>query len=113
MAQLYTVRMVSKRIISRYDDKGRKIGEREDLVPQVYHDLPYQTALSYKTKFPDNKVDVVAQDVAFEAPHKSRPAAADEPRTKRPATRQTPPPSAIDHAARTGDMAAAINVGVE
>lgn len=59
--QLFTVKMIAKRFISLFDFNGDKTGERVEELPQVYRDLPHQTALGYKTNFPDNKVEIEAQ----------------------------------------------------
>jgi hypothetical protein len=66
MSQLYTVKMVRKQIISRFDTSGNKVAEEVVLLPQVYHDLPHSTALSYQTKFPDAQVEIVGQAHAVE-----------------------------------------------
>lgn len=61
MSQYYTVRMVRKQVISTYDTKGKKTGETVHELPQVFHDLPHATALAYREKFPDAKVEIERQ----------------------------------------------------
>jgi hypothetical protein len=62
VSDLYTVRLKRKIIIVRYDDKGRRIGERVELVEETYTSLPYPTALGYKRQFPDNEVTIIRQE---------------------------------------------------
>lgn len=57
----YTVRMKAKKLVSKFDEKGRKISDEEILIDQVYHDLPLQTAQGYLKNFPDNQVRIEAQ----------------------------------------------------
>lgn len=79
----YTVRMKRKQIISKYDARGRKIGETETLIDQVYHDLPYQTAQSYLTQFPDAQVTIERQAQEFRRDPKIRAAGERESKVAR------------------------------
>lgn len=63
--QLFTVKMIARKIISIFDSSGAKTGERVEEIPQVYRDLPHTTALTYQRTFPDNKVEIEAQDGTF------------------------------------------------
>jgi hypothetical protein len=57
----YTVKMKKKRLISKFDEKGRKISDQTILIDETYHDLPYVTAMGYKEKFPEADVEIVLQ----------------------------------------------------
>lgn len=67
---LFTVKMNRLQVISRYDDKGKKVSEEIVKIPQTYCDLPYQTAVAYQTKFPDADVKIEQQYAS--APEKRR-----------------------------------------
>jgi hypothetical protein len=112
MSQLYTVRMVSRKIISSFDQSGNKTGEREELIPITFHDLPHPTALAYKTKFPDAQVVITMQSGEIggrkETVHVQ--SARRFGKTTAFKARIAEPEGSEDFsAAQTGDMAAAIN----
>jgi hypothetical protein len=115
--QLYTVRMVARKIITMFGTDGNKTGEREELVPQVYHDLPLSTAQRYERLFPDNQVTIVEQAADFVPERKERVFTPGESRhTRRPTPRsKVPQPAPANNysAAQSGDMAAAINAELE
>lgn len=58
---LFTVKMVRKQVISRYNEAGVKIAEETTEIPVVFHDLPEKAAVAYRTKFPDAKVEIERQ----------------------------------------------------
>jgi hypothetical protein len=118
--QLFTVKMIAKRIISLFDFNGDKTGERVEEIPQVYRDLPAQTALGYKTNFPDNKVEIEAQHGEYAGEGRKGSSFERQPRvmvpadfkhTRRAVREKIQEKIAADDltAAQTGDMAAAIN----
>ena len=117
MPQFYTVTMVRKQTIKKYDDKGRFVAEETKELPVVFHDLPLPTAQMYRDKFPDAKVTIAeqAQSIDHEARKKfGRPAYKKaRPDEYVPITDDAPsiaPRRSSTHtAAATGDMAAAIN----
>lgn len=47
MPSLYTVNFKTKKIITRYDAKGRAIETKEEFVEQTLHDLPANCAQKY------------------------------------------------------------------
>lgn len=57
----YTVRMKRRQIVSSFDNQGNKVSDKEVLLDETYHDLPYQTALSYQKRFPDAQVQIERQ----------------------------------------------------
>ena len=62
MTQLYTVTINKKAIITTYHDKrGKNFTTREEIVPQVYHDLPMATALGYREL--DENAVITAQEI--------------------------------------------------
>jgi hypothetical protein len=120
--QLFTVKMIAKRFISLFDFNGDKTGERVEEIPQVYRDLPMQTAQTYKRQFPDNKVEIEAQhgEYAGEGRIGARPVKnPDYDGIRKKVTKRFE--KTLNHlaktereantltAAQTGDMAAAIN----
>ena len=119
--QLYTVKMTTKQIVSRFDDKGAKISESEILIPVTYTDLPLQTAQMYRSKNPDGNVQIIAQQAILNSA-RARPgqyASTGERRERKqvssyvpsskPASKSAPKPSAVQNAAQSGDLSAAIN----
>lgn len=59
MTQLYTVRMKRKQIVVKFRGPGgRERTEETRLIDQIYTGLPYQTALGYRTQFPDAQVKI-------------------------------------------------------
>jgi hypothetical protein len=123
MSQLFTVRMVSQKIIVTYDKHGKAASERTELIPQVYSDLPYKTALAYKTKFPDAQVDIAMQSAETSNARVSHgkmigTGRMGSPRATRnyyekPDAASAPVASEDFTAAMTGDMAAAINAEMD
>ncbi len=123
----FTVKMVSKKTIVSFDVKGVKTGERTELIPQTYHDLPHVTALAYKTKFPDNQVEIIAQHGEFggqsqiggsrnghrgAAAYSKRPTSWGTDTNRKVAQKQVDANDERQRAALTGDMAAAINAEI-
>lgn len=113
--QLYTVKMTTKQIVSRYDDKGVKVEELVMDIPVTFHDLPLQTAQMYREKNPDGNVQIV-QQIGVLNSERARPAqfastrsrSESTPRASSP-TKSKPAKSNVADAARSGDMSAAIN----
>jgi hypothetical protein len=120
--QLFTVKMIAKRFISLFDFNGDKTDERVEEIPTVYRDLPHQTALGYKTNFPDNKVEIEAQHGEYAAEGRKGTPYARGPKTwSQHSTvvypdgtkKNVPVKGGTLSAAQTGDMAAAINAELE
>lgn len=112
--QLYTVHMTTKSIVSRFDDKGRKIEEIVSEIPVTFHDLPLQTAHMYRDKNPDGNVRIVAQQGVLDNKRARASEYASRPREERRATKpaaskSTSPQSSVQNAAQTGDLSAALN----
>lgn len=113
--QLYTVVLETKHVISTFDAKGNKTGEKTDLIKHTIADLPHSTAMMYKTKDAAS-VTVIKQDMSDFgrgngrrdiAQRSQKRAAAPITTTKKaPAAR---PASTVQQAAATGNMTAAIN----
>jgi hypothetical protein len=118
MPKLYTVRFTTKQLVKKYDARGKLIGEAELSSPITFTALPLATAQSY------SKCDnFVMEDYVFEtrgagkkhgwggAATKSferhRPAPGSSHSAKPLKAKTTPAPA--HHAARTGDLSAAIN----
>jgi hypothetical protein len=112
--QLFTVHFTTKHIVSRFDDKGVKIGEYEADIPQTVHALPRSTAETYK-KFGNWRIEPYYADVSKQ-PVKGGKQQFNFRGTSPSAKKAAPKPSAgsaIKHAARTGDLAAAISAGAK
>ena len=114
--QLYTVVLENKHIISTFDAKGKKTGEKTEFIKQTICDLPHSTAMMYKTK-DAGRVTVIKQDMSgfgerrgvTQRKAQHHPASITTTR-KAPAARPAQQ-SSVQQAAATGDMAAAINMG--
>lgn len=132
MSGLYTVHMVSKHVRVSYEQfTGRVMHEEVREVPLAYHDLPLQTALTYRDRFPDAQVRIlndagividtsglkapepepapigIVGPSAFETQVSEQVKLATVSEYKRAAP--TPARSDIAEAAMSGDFAAAIN----
>lgn len=115
MITLYTVNMTTKKLISRFDARGNKIDDYEEKISVSFHDLPLQTAQMYAEKNP-GCVEIVAQTQTFgdrrsvsggKTSYKPREFASSAPASGK---RAAPKPAVNKHdAARTGDLAAALN----
>jgi len=113
--QLYTVILENKHLISTFDEKGRKTGERTELIKQTICDLPLPTAEMYRKKDAAS-VQIIKQDMREFGDRgrgrdvvRSAKKAASAPATKQaPAARPTHQTN-VQQAAATGNMTAAIN----
>lgn len=109
--QLYTVELQNKHVISLFDAKGKKVGEKIEIIKQVIRDLPWSTVAMYKEK--TNGACIVAAQFD-EAPRdqqrSSRSSRHASSRDSKPAT-ASPVRSTVQRAAETGNLAAAINAG--
>lgn len=126
MTQFYTVILSNKHTVTKYDERGRKIGETETTVEQVISDLPWQTAQMYQQKcegcqvikqdmssfgdkrnhrvrFGDAKVGQSRRAEPTKLNIATKPAVAPDPERRAKA--------ALRKAAESGDLAAAINEG--
>lgn len=105
---LYTVKLTREEIICRYDPiTGFRHTETKRDIPQVYGDMPLVLAQRYAIMFPNNNVEIIAQESAYEVP--SQKLEHREPATARKMAHAKlstiePKPSA----AATGDLAAAL-----
>ncbi|SCW95820.1 hypothetical protein [Ancylobacter rudongensis] len=108
---LYTVRYTTKSIVTKYDGRGNKVGTYTDDVPVVITALPHITAMQYKDC--DNfKIEPYFADPGRgePAPRRTHAESSGRERTRAPTTKPAGKPS-VNDAARTGDLAAAINGG--
>ncbi|MBD9511524.1 hypothetical protein IB265_32735 [Ensifer sp. ENS10] len=112
--QLYTVHFTTKQVVSQFNDKGVKTGEYTMDYPQTLHALPLSTCQGYK-KFGNWRIEPYYSD-ATKRPVESRKQRTDfrgsTPAAKKAAPKSAPK-SSVGNAARTGDLAAAINAGVK
>lgn len=116
--QLYTVKLANKHIVSVFDAKGKKTGEKTTIVEQVIRDLPYPTAQMYKNKDGD-RCTVIKQteqtgDRNYRANISTRTAKHTSPNVTSTQKKPTARPARetnIQRAAMTGDLSAAINQG--
>jgi hypothetical protein len=119
--QFYTVVLQNLHMVSRFDAKGRKIGETHTWVEQTMHDLPLQTAQMYIDKDTTGKAKMFPQEptrrvtehrrheVRFGDVKAGKSMRAEPVRTAAAKKPAVTPASKTHEAARTGDMAAAIN----
>lgn len=108
---LYTVHFDRLTLISLFDDSGFKTGDYEDRVRVSLHDLPASTVAMYRERMSDLNFVAELQVPGNERPtvrHTDRARRARDHRAKAPAPVQAGP-TALQIAAQTGDMAAAIN----
>ena len=59
MSSYYTVRLERKMLISKL--VGKTWTRETKMIEEVYSDLPYQTAMTYKTMFPEANVRIEQQ----------------------------------------------------
>lgn len=129
--QLFTVIYHLKRMISKFDSHGRKIEDIEVLVEHRQHDLPFQTAQMYMKTDTNGTCRVETQAPSFQDPKgrrtdyvgfsdlQSKPsnryadrsgvAHFSKSKTAKAAPTTKKPADTFNHAAASGDMAAAIN----
>lgn len=117
---LYTINFTTKKLIKKYDSKGKIVGESEMNTPITMNDLPYDTAMSYKREdnnfimsacLPDDKRKTRSVSGVGNATRRvdrevySRGAET----TPRVSTPKTPIMSGSQRAAATGNLSGAIN----
>jgi hypothetical protein len=111
--QLYSITYDQLTLISTFDSKGKKTGDREERVRVSMHDLPLSTAQMYRGKMSGLNFVMVAQTaISNEQPRAHRRDRREhESGSQRAAARpaQSSRQSQINQAAETGDMTAAIN----
>lgn len=112
--QLYSIEYDQLTLISVFDAKGKKTGDREERVRVSMHDLPLQTAQMYRSKMTGLNFVLIAQTaVSNEQPrsYKRDRRAHEDTSAQRAAARPSQPSKQqqINQAAATGDMTAAIN----
>jgi hypothetical protein len=103
---LYKVTFDQLTLISTFDSKGKKIGEREERVPISLHDLPYRTACMYRDKAKNLNFRMEKQGASDSEPKRR---AYKDDRRDRPSFKGRPREDAITRAAKSGDLAAAIS----
>ncbi|RWJ03411.1 hypothetical protein [Mesorhizobium sp.] len=112
--QLYTVRLLLCKMVSKYGPRGELISATEEDIEHIMHDLPWPTAQMYKDTSAPGKCEIIRQTVT-ERPAKherrresvhfgARQAASPKP-TKPKLTAQ----EKRERAAQTGNLAAAIS----
>lgn len=115
MPQLFNISFRPKVLVNKYDEKGNLIAQERLAEPIRMTALPYATAMAYKAQ---NVEEFTIEPYQMEAPSRgrsSRPgwggaatkkaarAEVVDKKTKKPAE------SATERAARSGDLAAAVN----
>lgn len=107
---LYTVYFTSRHIVSKYNDKGVKIGDYTTDISQTITALPHVTAMQYKScdnfRIEPYQIDASGRSApasTWKSGHRTEKAAA--PAAKKSST------NSVKSAAATGDLAAAISKG--
>lgn len=49
MTELYTIKFKTKKVVNKFDDKGKLISKTSEPTEVVMHGLPYTTAKAYET----------------------------------------------------------------
>jgi hypothetical protein len=109
--QLYTVHLRQKKLISCFDSKGRKVGDKTEFITVKFTDLPWPTAKMYRDTSEEGACEIIRQEQVI-AGSRSRDRVIFEGRETKPrgsTVAKARSQSAIQKAAATGDMAAAIN----
>lgn len=114
--QLYTIRYATQHIVSKFDEKNRKISEEMTLIEQTLTALPHPTAMQY-SKLPNFHIEPYTMErrgaSSYKRPeHSPRKTAMPVSKSKAKVKTTAKAPSGVKHAAATGDLAAAIS-GVE
>ncbi|MBX4911415.1 hypothetical protein HJA82_29315 [Rhizobium bangladeshense] len=113
--QLYSITYDQVTLISVFDSKGKKTGDREERVRVSMHDLPLQTAQMYRGKMSGLNFVMTAQTaISSEQPRSHKRDRRDYGATSKSAAARPAQPSKqqqINQAAASGDMTAAINNG--
>lgn len=107
---LYNVHYTTRQTVTRYNAKGKMIGQYDTDIPHTLTALPMPTALQYKTcdNFRMEPYVPERRERHRGIVHQPRKdAVGSAPRPKKPAR-----PNATQKAAATGDLAAAINGGM-
>ena len=110
--QLYTVKLLLCKMVSKFGPKGELLEQVETDIEHVMHDLPWQTAQMYRDTSAEGKCEIVRQVMGVKPAYsekrrenvyvgKSAPAAPAKP-TKSAADRRA-------EAAASGDLSAAIS----
>lgn len=111
--QLYTVKMTTAHLISVFDAKGKKIGEKNEPIPVTICDLPAQTARMYAEKNPGGNVQIILQHGVHNDPSARSTAGRFTPKREYTEKVKHSAPAPVSRpkkdAALTGDMSAAIN----
>jgi hypothetical protein len=112
--QLYKIEYDQLTLVSVFDEKGTKIGNKEERIRLSMNDLPLQTAQMYRDKMKGLNFVMTAQALSRDEPRtrKQKKIYEREARTAAPKT-VTPQKSReeqLKEAAQSGDMAAAINM---
>ena len=109
---LFTVRFTTRKVVTRYNAKREVVSEEEMNLPVTITGLPHTTAMAYS----GNDNFTIEREIADYRNEKvkSRPRArtydsADLSSERTPRSRPAKTVTSVQDAARTGDMAAAIN----
>ncbi|MER9176260.1 hypothetical protein NKH72_22030 [Mesorhizobium sp. M0955] len=113
--QLYTVKLLLCKMVSKFGPKGQLLSATEEDIEHVMHDLPWPTAQMYRDTSAPGKCEIVRQTMSA-APatgeRRRESVYVGSPRASAPATpakRKMTAQEKREQAARTGDLAAAIN----
>lgn len=114
--QLYTVIIQQQSIVSSFDSKGNKTSEESKMIEVTIRDMPDATARMYKSTDPHGTCQIIAQSASIPSARNDRSEYKRSDRNYAPARSHAPAntskpsrQSAINQAAVTGDLSAAIN----
>lgn len=118
MGALYTVTMTKRHLVSKFDEKGNKIGDNETLVPITFRDLPLATANNYRISFPAANVKITCQAPEVDRRHMNARGTGDHPYPGKSGWKDRAPKPEPKHdttvdAAMSGDMSAAVTAAVK
>lgn len=68
MSQNYTVHYETKNIVTRYDKRGKNIGEITTYLQHTMTGVPYQTALQYKEGQREGKFQMIPEVATYGRP---------------------------------------------
>ncbi len=112
--QLYSITYDQLTLVSVFDEKGKKIADREERVRVSMHDLPLSTACMYRDKMTGLNFEMRAQTPgqseqprSYKRDHRREDAKVNSARAA--ARPSQPSKQQINQAAASGDLTAAIN----
>lgn len=109
--QYYSVTIEQKHTASIFDAKGELVRREERTITQTIRDLPWPTAKMYQDKDPYGTAKIEAQAPILPRDKGSRTYGKHSATKSAPSARPAAQNNAITNAAKTGNLAAAINAG--